>query len=465
MKSRVRGLMFRQNADGTLRAVIQWEDGNYRQRQESIPTVAKDGRPLTQKGIEAEAQRRLHEYREKARRERQGIDALATTWLTRPFSDLIDWWWDCHGRTLKSPAAKSILATHLRPDLGALPLREVTSVRLRRWLADKEAAGLEPKSRNHLRAYAYNVFEVARASGGPWAGRANPVVEVPRAKVVHKPKKVLEPAEWGPVLAHVPERWRGPVATGLYAGLRAGEIFGLRKEDVDLRTEIIMVSRSWDAPRTKDGKALPVPIAAGLRPHLVDAMKSPGPFVFPDADGAMQSRELRLSKMLRAAIRDAGVVDGYEHRCRAWRCGWREQRQTADLPGACPRCGKAALWARPLPRYLTFHGTRHSFGTAVVRKAGLAVGQKLLRHSDPRLTANTYTHLDDRDTRAAIAAIEADAGAPSAPNTAPALRDPEPENTKPPEPTLSRANPRASKSGRQDLNLRPLGPEPSALPG
>jgi hypothetical protein len=37
----------------------------------------------------------------------------------------------------------------------------------------------------------------------------------------------------------------------------------------------------------------------------------------------------------------------------------------------------------------------------------LALGQRLLRHSDPRLTANVYTHLDDRDTQAALAAIQA----------------------------------------------------------
>ncbi|BDG04984.1 hypothetical protein AMOR_39800 [Anaeromyxobacter oryzae] len=458
MKSRVRGLTFR--PDG--RAVIQWEDGNYRQRQETIPSAGKDGRPLTQKGIEAEAQRRLHEYRERARRERQGIDAASTEWLRRPFSDLIDWWWDVHGKTLKSVAVPIALNKHLRPDLGHLPLRELTTVVFRRWLADKEAAGLAPKTRNHLRWYALNVFELAREQGGPWAGRPNPVADVPRAKVVATPKKILEPAEWSAVLAQVQEEWRGPVALGLYAGLRAGEVFGLRKEDVDLRADIIMVARSWDAPRTKDGKSLPVPVAPGLKPFLVEAMKSPGPFVFPQADGSMQPRDLRLGKMLRAAIREAGVVDGYEHRCRAWRCGWRERHQTADLPEACPRCGKAALWARPLPRHVTFHGTRHSFGTAVVRSAGLAVAQKLLRHSDPRLTANTYTHLDDRDARAAVAAVQA---AVDAASTAPALHDPETETAKPPEPALSRAVPRASESGRQDLNLRPLGPEPSALPG
>ena len=429
MESRVRGLMFR--TDGT--PVIQWEDGSGRQRQQRLPRTGRDGRALTQAGIEAEAQRRLHEYREKARRERQGLDPLTSDSLRMPFDELLDWWWEHHGMKLRSTAVKSVLANHLRPDLGNLPLREVTTVRLRRWLTDKEAEGLAPKSRNHLRGYVYNVFEVARGGGGPWAGRANPVEGVPRAVVVAEPKKILEPQEWAAVLTEVPERWRGPVAVGLYAGLREGEIFGMLKEDVDLAAGRLMVGRSWDAPRTKDGKTLPVPVAAGLRPYLVDALKSPGPLLFPQSDGTMHDPGLRLSKMLRSAVGRAGLLDGYEHRCRAWRCGWREKRQAAEAPEECPRCGKATTYAMPVPRYVTFHGTRHSFGTAVVRGSGLALGQKLLRHSDPRLTAGTYLHLDDRDARAAIDAVQA---AVDGASTAPALRSPAAltEPAVPPEP-------------------------------
>ncbi len=101
-----------------------------------------------------------------------------------------------------------------------------------------------------------------------------------------------------PVLAEVPEEWQGPVATGLYAVMREGEIFGLRKEDVDLAAGVIMVSRSWDAPRTKDGKAQPVPIADQLRPRLELALReAPGPLVFPKPDGSMHSRKLRLNRI------------------------------------------------------------------------------------------------------------------------------------------------------------------------
>ncbi len=151
----------------------------------------------------------------------------------------------------------------------------------------------------------------------------------------------------------------------------------------------------------------------------------------------MQPRSLRLVRMLQAAIARAAVLEGYEHRCRAWRCGWREKGATSEAPDVCPRCGRPTTYAMPIARRVDFHGLRHSFGTAVVRSAGLALGQRLLRHSDPRLTANVYTHLDDRDTQAALAAIQAqvESGRAQSPetNTAPALQASRRERKKAPE--------------------------------
>ena len=381
------------------RTVIQWIDGSGRQRQQAVMATGRDGLPLSARATEQLARRRLGEIEEKARRQRLGLDPTRSESLSMPFGALFDWWWEQKGKTLRSTAVKPFLLKHLRPAIWGTPLREVTAARVQRLLADK-VDSLGPKSRNDLRGYLFNIFAVARKTGGPWEGRQNPIEEVERSKVVPRPKKILTPSEWEPVLAEVPPEWQGPVATGLYAVMREGEIFGMRKEDVDLAAGIIMVNRSWDAPRTKDGKAQPVPIADQLRPRLTKALReAPGPLVFPRADGTMHSRKLRLNRMLRAAIARAGLIEGYEHRCRAAHCGWKELRPSPALPEACPSCGKPSLWAKPVPRHVRFHDTRHSGGTAVVRSAGMAVAQKFLRHSDVRLTIHTYGHLDVEDVR------------------------------------------------------------------
>ena len=125
--------------------------------------------------------------------------------------------------------------------------------------------------------------------------------------------------------------------------------------------------------------------------------------------------------MLRAAIARAGLIEGYEHRFRAAHCGWKELRPSSALPEACPRYGKPSLWAKPVPRHVRFHDTRHSGGTAVVRSAGMAVAQKFLRHSDVRLTIHTYGHLDVEDVREGLS--RSFAAGPVQVRTAGGLRD------------------------------------------
>jgi len=57
-------------------------------------------------------------------------------------------------------------------------------------------------------------------------------------------------------------------------------------------------------------------------------------------------------------------------------------------------------------RTVDVHGLRHTFATLLARKGVLpATAQKLMRHSDIRLTMNVYTHLEIADTASAVAAL------------------------------------------------------------
>lgn len=93
-----------------------------------------------------------------------------------------------------------------------------------------------------------------------------------------------------------------------------------------------------------------------------------------------------------------------------------------------------------------------------------------MRHSDPILTTDTYGHLDLGDLRRAINRIPV-LGVGLIPARKDARTAPVPqqdgadENETPEPPDFSNDSGAYHQSGRQDLNLRPLGPEPSALPG
>ena len=59
-------------------------------------------------------------------------------------------------------------------------------------------------------------------------------------------------------------------------------------------------------------------------------------------------------------------------------------------------------------RTLDIHCLRHTFATLLARNGtSPAVAQKLMRHSDIRLTMNLYTHLDLADAATAVAALPA----------------------------------------------------------
>ena len=85
----------------------------------------------------------------------------------------------------------------------------------------------------------------------------------------------------------------GPVAMDLYAVLREGEIFGMLQGDVDPDAGVLMVCRSWDAPRTKDGKARPVPAPAALGGG---GARQVWRALFPQPDGSMLTEVAVLSR-------------------------------------------------------------------------------------------------------------------------------------------------------------------------
>jgi hypothetical protein len=138
-------------------------------------------------------------------------------------------------------------------------------------------------------------------------------------------------------------------ATALYAGLRKGELFGMRKSDVDLKRRLLMVRRSYDRETTKGAREEAVPIAAALVPFLESALDaSRGALLFPRPDGEMRTEEDKLGKRLRSALNRAGIVDGYLHVCRRRkRNGMPHEERHPDCERRrCPTCKMLLLHAQ-----------------------------------------------------------------------------------------------------------------------
>jgi excisionase family DNA binding protein len=355
--------------------------------------------------------------------------------------------------------------------LGGLPLSELTPARLEGLLVAKTDV-LAPRSLNHLRGLVHTIFACA-IKRDLWIGR-NPAALVERRKVPKRPPEYLQPEEAELLLVHLDPHWRPLFAAALFTGMRKGELLGLRKRDVNLRDRTILVGRSYDHDTTKGGHADLIPIAEPLRPFLEAAIReSPSALVFPRSDGSMQPEDVKLDRVLRRALGRAGVVTSYDHRCRRKGCGYSKEAPNND-PGRCPRCNMR-LWAKPLPRHVRFHDVRHTTATLLLKMGvPLVTVQRILRHKDVRLTASTYGHLSIEDMREGLsrfplgslsalvpgAAARAPAAKPS--RWAPVGRPASPDKKKAADPEgIPSKISGLRMSGRQDSNLRPLGPEGS----
>jgi len=116
-------------------------------------------------------------------------------------------------------------------------------------------------------------------------------------------------------------------------------------------------------------------------------------------DFTIASRSFHL--VLARALNRAGLVAGYSHVCRRKGCGHREETKDRDLR-RCSKCNMK-LWPKAIPRPMRFHDLRGTTATLLARSGvGLVVAQRILRHCDPRLTANIYSRVDLADLQAGI---------------------------------------------------------------
>jgi len=190
----------------------------------------------------------------------------------------------------------------------------------------------------------------------------------------HAEQRFVTMAELVALADAVANRYRALILTAGLAGLRQGELFALRRGDLDLDTAVIRVSRKRlrlasgevieDAPKSAVGRrtvALPGPLVDELRRHLdsyVDPAESG--FIFTTIDGCSMERS--------------------NFRQRIW------------LP-ACETFGLQGL---------RFHDLRHTAGTLAAR-TGATTKELMARlgHASSQ-AAMIYQHAaEDRDHRIA----------------------------------------------------------------
>jgi integrase len=254
------------------------------------------------------------------------------------------------------------------PDLGGARLSEIRRVDVQDLVDRLQAQGLDASTiRNAiapLRAVYRRAFTRGEVAVNPTAGLELPAVRGRR-------DRIASPDEAAKLLAAVPVGDRALWATAMYAGLRRGELMGLRWDDVDLAAGRIRVERSWDP---KEGIIAPksaaavrtVPIAAVLRDFL-------------------DEHRLRTS-------RTDGLVFG----------------RSSETPFDARALARRAETAWKAHEPISLHECRHTFASLMIAAGVNAKAlSSYMGHSSITITLDRYGHLMPGNEDAAAELLDA----------------------------------------------------------
>jgi integrase len=360
---------------------IKFQDANGEPAYDPTPARTK-----------AEAKALLREIEERVFRQRKGLEPRTLNPEGWTVADLMKWWLENYSSQSESHERNvgSVKANILAAPLASKKLEQVGPGDIEDLL---NAKGREsaPATVNHVRAFLVRAFNKARKAQ-KWLG-SNPAEETDTRRVPERIASILVPEEVLPFFTALAPEQRPVFATAILAGLRKGELCGLQKGDVDLGRRLLAVRRSYGRLSTKNMKQRVVRAPEELIPFLEQALVSfPGPWLFPDETGAMRTETWQPEDVLRRALKRAGIVTGYTHKCRRKGCGHEEAHADPD-PRRCPRCD-FLLWPKGQVRAIRFHDLRHTYASVLLMLgANLVSVQKLLGHSDPKITERRYGHL------------------------------------------------------------------------
>jgi len=260
------------------------------------------------------------------------------------------------------------LRNHILPTLGDYELAKLTPSMLRAWLSD--VAAKEGRRGKRIApgtvAQAYRTLNrvLVAAVNDELIGR-NPLQGVKPPQVEAQPMRFLTHDDVATLATAVDGRYRSLVYVAAYTGLRAGELIGLRRSQVDLLRRTITVVEQVQyidrhylvsSPKSAAGRrsvAMPRLVADELEEHLRGLPASgPDALVFPAPEGGYLHLENFRKRVWQPAVAQAGLAP------------------------------------------LRIHDLRHTCASlAIAAGADVKVLQRMLGHASAALTLDRYGHL------------------------------------------------------------------------
>ena len=315
---------------------------------------------------------------------RTTFETFATTWLAAQTSDV---------STREAMASR--VRVHLLPTFGPMELRAIRPSSVQAWLRGRS----EVVSPSFVRVLLANLSSIMGAAVEDGLIHANPCaassVKPPaldRRRVVPWTREQVDAV----TVAH-PERYRAipVVAAGL--GLRQGEVFGLRVDDVDFLRRRVLVRQQvklvkgrpmFAPPKGRKEREVPLPdvVAVALAEHLRAWPPRDVELPWRDLDG-----EPRTSTLVFTTREGGPIVRNHFN----------------------PYTWKPALVAAGMEpsRANGMHALRHYYASALL-EGGVSIRAvaDYLGHTDPGFTLRVYAHLMPESEDRARSAVDAALG-------------------------------------------------------
>lgn len=296
-------------------------------------------------------------------------DLLFAEWVTTWLSDI-----ERDRETSTHSLYKMILESHVVPSIGSNFLRDIKPMAFRNLFADLEGDYAGTRTLESV----YEVCSRCLAAAVKLELiDKNPVAQVNRPKYSRRDTQPFDLEDVWLILARArPHRLYAMFVVAFALGLRQGELFALEWRDIDFDLRTMRIERqaanhggkiTVKSPKTKNGRRtldLAEEVVWALHDRRRVAMReglAGSPLVFPARRGGYIQRSSFATRHWKPILKACGLE----------------------------------------PRGM--HHTRHSFATlALTQGSPIHVVSKILGHSSPTITLETYAHLIDTAQRGTV---------------------------------------------------------------
>jgi integrase len=264
-------------------------------------------------------------------------------------------------------AANSHLNNHILPRLGALRMDEVGNEQQQMFITKLSQTVSRKTVLNVLSTFS-SMLTCARR-WGYICEKVNTAELVLPKEEIKTEARFFTPDQVRKIIAAASEPFKTMFALGAMTGIRSGELLGLKVEDLDFTSRLLFIRRSVNRGHIQTVKSkaskkpLPVPefLVATLENYLKTWRPNPEQWLFAN----QRNRPFAADKVVMFKLWP--ILDALK----------------------VPRCG--------------LHAFRH-FHSSILLELGAApqVAQAQMRHSDPRITLEVYSHVIGDSHRNAV---------------------------------------------------------------